>query len=516
MRLGYGLYYQLDHTSHMQRIKLPGGLMTAEQVEALAEVAERWGRGIAHVTTRQDLQIHWVPVGDIMEMYQLLLAAGITTRGACADSVRNVTGCPYAGVSPHEPFDVAPYALAIHEYFLFNPLNLTLPRKFKIAVEGCPEDCAQVPVNDIGYYAKERDGERGFGVWAGGGLGAQAHLAVPIAEFVPADDVLIWSEAIVRVQHRHAERKNRKRARMKYVVKRLGRERFRELVVEQVAVVDAERGDALRDEVRQMVSEYRVPETVAAPSVAAPARPGFERWQRTNVRPQRQPERWTVDIRVPLGDITSDELRHVARLAREHGNGTVRATNDQNLVMPSVGTTSLPALHAELEDLGLGDPDVHTITDVVSCPGMDYCSLAITRSMGVAERIRTALMRDPATGNGFAEALGLFTVKISGCPNSCGQHHVGNIGLTGHTVKEDDGTEHPYYSILAGGSVGENAGRVGVRVGRFPEAQAPGAIAALATLYEAERQPGETFPDFVVRLGRDRIVEAAEAGARAS
>jgi sulfite reductase beta subunit-like hemoprotein len=233
-----------------------------------------------------------------------------------------------------------------------------------------------------------------------------------------------------------------------------------------------------------------------------------------NVRPQRQQGRWTVDVRVPLGDITSDELRQVARLAREHGNGTVRATNDQNLVLPSVATTSLPGLHAAFEDLGLGDPDVHTITDVVSCPGMDYCSLAITRSMGVAERIRTALMRDPATGNGFAAELGAFTVKISGCPNSCGQHHVGNIGLTGHSVTEDDGSQHPYYSILAGGSVGEDAGRIGVRVGRFREEQTPGAIAALAKLYAAERAAGESFADFAERVGQGRLTETAEAGAR--
>jgi sulfite reductase beta subunit-like hemoprotein len=514
IRLGYGLYYQLDHTSHMQRIKLPGGLMTAEQVEALADVAERWGRGIAHVTTRQDLQIHWVPAADIIDLYERLLAVGITTRGACADSVRNVTGCPYAGVAPDEPFDVAPYALAVHEYFLFNPLNLTLPRKFKIAVEGCPADCAQVPINDIGFYAKERDGERGFAVWAGGGLGAQPFLAVPMVDFVPADDVLLWSEAIVRVQHRHAERKNRKRSRMKYVVKRLGKARFRALVEEQVATVEAERGDDLRREVREIAGEYRLPEGAPAPAAAAPARPGFEAWRRTNVRPQRQADRWTVDVRVPLGDITSDEMREVARIARAFGNGTVRATNDQNLVLPSVATGSLPGLHAALEDVGLGEGDVHTITDVVSCPGMDYCSLAITRSMGVAERIRTALMRDPATGNGFAAELGSFSIKISGCPNSCGQHHVGHIGLTGHSVTEGDGSERPYYSILAGGSVGEGAGRVGVRVGRFPEERTPGAIAALAKLYAAEREAGEDFARFAQRIGRDRLSAVADAGAR--
>src|SRR5437870_6010219 len=251
IRLSYGLYYQLDHTSHMQRIKIPGGLLSAEQLEGMADIADRYGRGIAHVTTRQDIQVHWIPVDGIMDMYDRLLKVGITTRGACADSVRNVTACPYAGTAPTEPFDVGPYCLAIHEYFLFNPLNLTLPRKFKIAIEGCVHDCAQGPVNDIGLYAKERDGARGFSVFAGGGLGAQPFLAKPIHDFVPAEDLLVWCEAIVRIQHRHGERKNRSRARMKYLVKRLGLEKFRAAIEAEVSRVAAERGEELRTQVRE-------------------------------------------------------------------------------------------------------------------------------------------------------------------------------------------------------------------------------------------------------------------------
>jgi sulfite reductase beta subunit-like hemoprotein len=512
VRLGYGLYYQLDHTSHMQRIKIPCGLITADQMEVLADVAARWGRGVAHVTTRQDLQIHWVPVGEIIEMYEALLAVNITTRGACADSVRNVTGCPYAGVSPHEAFDVTPYGLAIHDYFLFNPLNLTLPRKFKIAVEGCPDDCAQVPVNDIGFYAKERDGRHGFSVWAGGGLGSQALLAQLVADFVPADDALIWCEAIVRVQHRHAERKNRKRARMKYVLKRMGLEAFRAAIEEQVAAVEAERGDALREEVREALAAYVVP-AAAQPVAGVAARASFAAWARTNVRSQRQPEYKSAWVRVPLGDLTTEDMRLLATLARRFGNGTMRATNDQNVLVPWVAEASLPALHAALEDAGLGETGAGHVTDVVSCPGMDYCSLAITRSMGVAERVRSHLLADPETGNGFAAELGPFTIKISGCPNSCGQHHIGNIGLTGHVVADESGEQRPYYSIRVGGSVGEGQGAVGGLVGRFPEEQAPAVITALARFYHREREPGETFPAFVTRVGKDRVSDAASEGA---
>jgi sulfite reductase beta subunit-like hemoprotein len=514
MRLSYGLYYQLDHTSHMQRIKVPGGLLTAAQLDVLAEIADRYGRGIAHVTTRQDVQIHWVPVERIIELYDRLLEVGITTRGACADSVRNVTACPYAGVAPGEPFDVAPYCLAVHEYFLFNPLNLTLPRKFKIAVEGCEHDCAQAPVNDIGLYAKVRDGVRGFSVIAGGGLGSQPFLARPIRDFIPADDTLIWCEAVVRVQHRYGERKNRHKARMKYVVQKMGLEKFRATVEAEVARVTDERGDELRDEVRAMVGEYAMPPAATGAPARAPVA-GFEHWARTNTQAQRQASYRAAVIQLPLGDITTDQMRGVARLARDYGNGTVRTTNDQNVVVPWIAEKALSAFHAGLAELELANPDEGTIHDVVSCPGMDYCSLAITRSMGMAERIRAELMAHPATADGFAERLGRFGIKISGCPNSCGQHHVGDIGLTGHSVKVEDGTERPFYSILVGGSVGEGRARIGRRIGRFREEEAPVAIAAVARVFEGERQRGETFAAFVDRAGAPRLAKVAEDAVRA-
>src|SRR5438876_241126 len=479
IRLSYGLYYQLDRTSHMQRIKIPGGMLTAEQMEAMAEVADRYGRGIGHVTTRQDIQIHWVPIAGIIDLYERLLAAGITTRGACADSVRNVTACPYAGTAPSEPFDVSPYYIALHEYFLFNPLNLTLPRKFKIAIEGCEHDCAQAPVNDIGLYAKVRDGARGFSLHAGGGLGAQPFLAKPMCDFVPADDLLVWCEAIVRVQHRFGER-----------------------------------GAELRAQVREAVAAYRVPPPPDARRPSAQPLPEFAHWRRTNTRAQKQPGYRAAVVQVPLGDITAEQMRAVARLARAHGNGTIRTTNDQNLVLQWIPEAALPALHAELVAIELGNPDVSSINDVVSCPGMDYCSLAITRSMGMAERIHAHLGAHPESRNGFAERLGPFTVKISGCPNSCGQHHVGDIGLTGVLAKTGDGGERPFYSILVGGAVGEGKARIGKRLGRYAEEDTAAAIAALARVYERERQAGESFPAFVDRVGEKRLATiAAEAQA---
>ncbi|MBM4243986.1 MAG: nitrite/sulfite reductase [Deltaproteobacteria bacterium] len=506
IRLSYGLYYQLDHTSYMQRIKIPAGLMTADQMDTLADITDDYGRGVTHVTTRQDVQIHWVPLEKTGEMYQRLEAVGVTARGACADSVRNVTACPFAGVSPDEPFDVTPHALVIHDWFLFNPLNLTLPRKFKIAVEGCPLDCAQGTINDIGLYAQTKDGTPGFAVWAGGGLGAAPFLAVKVLDFIPAEDVLIACEAIVRIQHRSGERKLRHKARLKFLVKKLGVERFRQMVEAECERVAAERGPALRDDVRAAVAAYQAPKPGKAAEPIAP-RVGFEDWARTNAPAQRDGAYCSAVVALALGDVTADELRALAGLARQFGDGTTRATNDQNLVFQSVHRSALPAFHAALCDLRLANGGAMHLTDVVACPGSDYCSLAVTRSMGVGDRIRTHLAEAKFDG----DSLGQFHVKISGCPNSCGQHHIADIGLTGMMVKDENGAEMPHYSLLVGGAVGEGRTHIGRRLfGRFAEADAPRAIAALARHYDAQRQPGERFAEFVARVGTDQLDRVAQ------
>jgi sulfite reductase beta subunit-like hemoprotein len=509
IRLSYGLYYQLDHTSYMQRIKLPGGFLSSEQIDALAAVIDDYGRGVTHVTTRQDVQIHWVPLERVADMYERLERVGITTRGACADSVRNVTACPFAGVSADEPFDVSPYVQAIHDYFLFNPLNLTLPRKFKIAVEGCPIDCAQATINDIGLYAQKRGDRIGFSVWGGGGLGAAPFLAVQVADFIAAEDVLVWCEAIVRIQHRSGERKNRHKARLKFLVRKLGPAAFAEAVRAEVERVAAERGAELREEVREAVRSQRI-STPAPPRDPVAPQPGFAAWARTNAVSQRDPEFCAVTVTLPLGDVDTSQLRALGAIARELGDGTVRATNEQNLVLPWVRRAALPELHARLVAIELAQGEASLVTDVVACPGLDYCSLAVTRSMGVGERIRRHLVEDATD----AEAPGPFHVKISGCPNSCGQHHIGDVGLTGMMVKDESGIERPHYSLLLGGAVGEGRTRIGKRlVGRYSEDDAPRAIAALAAFYRQRRTSGERFAEFVERIGSDELDTVARRAA---
>jgi sulfite reductase beta subunit-like hemoprotein len=510
IRLSYGLYYQLDHTSHMQRIKLPAGVITAPQAECLAEITDRWGRGVLHVTTREDVQIHWVPIENVVEMYEMLHEVGITTRGACADSVRNVTGCIHAGVLPGELFDVTPYVMAVHEYFLFNPLNLTFPRKFKIAFASCAYDCVQGPINDIAYYPHVVDGKPGFHVLAGGGLGAQPFLARHLRDFLPAEDLLIMSEAIARVQHRHGERKNRSRARMKYVVKKWGEERFRQEVEAEFARVEAECGAELRQELREIVAAYVDPKPARAAGKAAEGDATYSRWRRTNTFEQKQPGYFGVDVQVPLGDLTTQQLRTLSALSTRLGNGILRASNDQNLMIPWISGADLPEVRRVLEELSLADPDALHITDVVSCPGADYCSLAMSRSMGVAAEIRHHLV----TQGDDAEPLGVFRIRISGCPNSCGQHHVGDIGLTGMTVKGADGVERPHYSFLIGGAVGEDGGAVGQRLhGKYNEIDVPKIVAALAGFYRERRQTGESFRNFAQRVGMPALAEVSHRAA---
>jgi len=495
----------------MQRIKLPGGVITAEQAEAMADIAEEYARGVLHVTTRQDIQLHWVALENVIPMYERLHAVGISTRGACADSVRNITGCFHSGLLDGEPFDVVPYVFALNEYFLFHPLNVTLPRKFKISFSSCAYDCVQGPVNDIAFYPHLRDGRPGFSVLAGGGLGAQPFLAKPVAEFVDAQDMLAIAEAIVRVQHRLGERKNRKKARMKYVVQRLGLENFRREVETTYAAVQKEMGARLRQELGELLSAY-TPRKPQHPPAELPQQADgeFARWLKTNVFHQKQAGYFGLTVQLPLGDITSEQLRRLAALSREHGAGELRASNDQNLFLPWVPGNRVEAVWRALAEMELGAADALHITDVVSCPGADYCSLAVSRSMGMAEVLRQEL----AQAGSLIGDLGVFRIRISGCPNACGQHHVGDIGLTGMSLQEADGQHRPYYSLLVGARLGEEGAAVGKRVaGRFPAPEVPKVILSIAEFYRQERRGAERFADFVDRVGVERINQIARAAA---
>jgi len=513
IRLSHGLYAQLEHTSHLQRVKVTGGVLKLAQLEAIAEIGERWGRGLLHVTTRQDIQLHWIPLEAVREIYHRLQDVGISNRGACSDSIRNITASPCAGTCTKEPFDVLPYAFALNDYFLFHPLNITLPRKFKPAFSGCPDDEAQGVLNDLAFYAKlDENGARGFRVLAGGGLGPIPRLAVPLRDFLGAQDVLGYSEAVVRIQHRYGERKNRHKARLKFLVQRMGVERFREMVEAEFVKIEAEQGEELRRELAAAVSSYQTPAPRRDAGGDAESRSdeAYRRWLRTNTEVQSQAGYRRVTATLPIGDITAAQLRRLLPLCETYGNGTVRATNDQNFVLPFIADRDVAAVYDTLALLRLAEPNALHLSDVTSCPGADYCNVAVTRSMGVAQRIRLHF----ASSQAAIERLGKFRIKISGCPNSCGQHHVGDIGLTGMMVKDPEGRERPHCAILLGGRVGERTGAVAHRLrGKFPDEVVPGVIDAVTSFFRDHRVAGEGFRDFIDRVGVDEMQRLAESAA---
>ena len=487
-----GLYAQLPHVKHMLRIKIPGGVLTADQLDAIADVTARWGRGSAHVTVRQDIQIHYLELEDSVDVATVLAKAGVTTVGACADSVRNVTASPYGGVIEDEAFDVTPHGHAITRHFLYHEMNLKLPRKFKIGISGSMRDEAQAMINDIGLFARVTDAGRGFTRLRGGRPRLHARNGASMAR--------------LRARARLAERVRGHRARV--FPRRRAQEPQEEPhevpppIARREGISAASRrraeGRARRARRRRCATrrplwlrEYSEP----APLPAEPGEPlgdgGFARWKRTNTIAQTQPGYHVVTIKLPLGDASAEQLRSIAELSRQLGNGTVRCTNQQNLVMRWVPTMKLYRLYRGLVELSLGEADALHITDVVTCPGTDYCSLAITQSMGVAARIREHLESGSTRqeADDVIAAVGRFEIKISGCPNACGQHQIGDVGMTGLMVTGKDGVERPHYSLRVGGGCGEGA-RVGARLsGSHPRGRdARGDRRDCALLPEGARQ----------------------------
>ena len=486
----------------MQRIKIPFGGLNARQVEVIAELAEEYSDGIAHVTTRQDFQLHFVHIEDTPAIMRRLAAVGITTREACGNSIRNVTACPLAGVCRDEVFDVTPYAKMTAYYLLGHPECQEFGRKFKIAFSGCKENpCALVRMHDMGAIAsvREVDGRlrRGFELYVGGGLGPVPYQAKLFTDFLPVEELLPVAVAIARIYTRYGEKKNRNTARIKFLVNKLGIEEFRRLVVEERALLAH---DPKWDEMLGQIPEYN-----EAPlkeggllQIGPPRREGFERWKEKNVYRQRQPGHATVTIALPLGDITAAQLRIVADLARKYTRETIRTTVEQNLVLRWVSEADLPALYKELELAHLAEPVAGTIVDITACPGTDTCKLGIASSRGLAAELRTRLLE---RGLERDEAAGNLHIKISGCFNSCGQHHVSDIGFYG-VSRNKNGYTVPHFQLLLGGQWEENAGAYGLAIGAVPSKLVPEAVHRITTRYLAERRPGEAFRSFIARIGK--------------
>jgi sulfite reductase beta subunit-like hemoprotein len=508
MRLNNGIYGQRQGgTNQMIRIKLPAGTITPEQLELMGDLATEYSRGWGHITTRQNIQFHFVELRRIPDLLRRLAVVGLTSREACGDTVRNVMACHLAGACPYEKMDVTPWAEAVYRHFVRNPLGQRLPRKFKVNFSGCSTDCGQAMFNDVGVVAVNReleDGtvEQGFRVYIAGGLGATPHPALALEDFTTREELLPTIEAVLRVFDQTGNRENKLRARLKWVVDQLGIEEVRRRVIklrhtlpassswpggippEVVAVGDAPAGKAVSGEVTAVGQGVRVDFRSSDP---------FARWELASVI--RGAAKGTVSAvaYAALGDITADQFRALARIQREFG-ADVRLSNRQNVVFRNLTEDQLRPLYDRLDEIGMARPGAELARDVVACPGADTCNIAVTQSRGLAKAIGEKLEDE-----GLAEVGGV-RINISGCTNSCGQHHAADIGLFG-AERRAHGQSLPGYQLLLGGHVGDEQIYFGQKALRLPAKSAPDAVAQVVRRFAGERQAGETFTAWLERSG---------------
>ncbi len=503
-RLRHGVYGQRQVGVQMQRIKIPLGMLNTRQMERLAELAEEYADGVCHITTRQDIQLHFVDINDTPNLMRRLAEVGITTREACGNVVRNVCACPQSGVCADEVFDTTPYARAMAYFLLRHPDGQNFGRKFKVAFSGCEDHpCGLALMHDIGAIAKIRDGERGFKVYLGGGLGPLPYQAKLYSEFVPAGEMLPMAQSIARVFARLGEKKNRGKARMKFLVGQLGIEEFTRLVKEEREKLPS---DSRWSSYLEEAEAFREEPLLPGSSLDGNGRsPEFVRWLGINARPQRQPGYSMVTVFLPLGDISSDQMRGLARLCRRYVRDTVRTAVEQNILVRWIPTGELPAFYDGLRELELAQTGAGSLSDITACPGTDSCKLGISSSRGLA-----ALLHEKFH-NGLGDLADRkdLKVKISGCFNSCGQHHIADIGFFG-SVQRKGSHVAPVFQVLLGGRTDGNAAAYGLAVTKVPAQNAPAVIQKLTDLYTRERTDAEKFSDFVRRLGKARIKEELE------
>jgi sulfite reductase beta subunit-like hemoprotein len=508
-RLKQGVYGQRQADVQMVRVKLPFGGITPEQMETFADVIERWvplNKG--HITTRQNIQMHHVPLRDAAALIREISDAGLSSREGCGNTVRNVTADPWAGVCHDETFDPTPYAGAYVRYFVRHPTTQLMPRKVKTAFTGSDTDRALTGIHDVAFIARERDGVRGFEMRIGGGTSIMPRIAPTLIDFVRADDgeYLKYTEAVLRIFDRQDWlRANRARARLKVMVDKIGIEAMREQVEEELqGDWVAERDFSLDDRLFLHDEESGAPE----PPVAAGSPNGdlteFLRFQAANVEPQRQAGFSAVQVKVPRGDLTPEQFRGLAELMREFSGGYARTTVHQNLVLRWVRDEAVYDVWNRLNELDLGEAGADEVNDVVSCPGTDSCKLGITSSMGlnraVSERIEAMNITDPLTRG--------IHIKMSGCPNGCSQHHIGNIGFYGASIKVGEHTIPAYVAHIGGNyEGGEIVYGTRLKV-RLAAKRVPEAVERWIRKYEAEREEGEVFNAYVARVGTKEFEDA--------
>ncbi len=488
----------------MCRIKIPMGVVSNAQLECLADLAEEYSDSILHVTTRQDIQLHFLHIDNAPDLMRRLAAVGITTREACGNSVRNITACQYAGACGEAAFDVTPYARAA-TYFLLGHKDIQdFGRKFKIAFSGCkPNPCGMAMFHDVGCIAvtKDVDGEtkRGFEFYVGGGLGAVPFKAQLLDSFVPEEELLPLCQAVCRVFSRLGERKNRARARLKFVVKKLGIEEFRRIVVEERKIIPEDQRWS------RYLADLSVTDDVPLKPAEALVEEGafsedFLFWRKHNLWRQPQKNYVTATVRLPLGDMSALQARALVDIAREFTGDTIRFTVEQNAVVRYISEADLPAFYEALQRADLASPGASTIADIVSCPGTDTCKLGISASRGLAgeleKKFAKKLYTDPEVEK--------LHIKASGCFNSCSQHHVADLGFLG-VSRMVDGRRVAHFQLVLGGEWQNNGGAYGLAIGAYPSKRIPEVIDRVLAFWAQEREDGEALKAFVIRVGRGKI-----------
>jgi len=498
LRLARGIYGQRQSGVQMIRIKLPLGRVTTKQLRRIADISDEYASSNLHATTRQDIQIHFVSLDKTPELWAKLEKDDITTREACGNTVRNITASPTAGIDTKEVFDVTPYAYEMFQYFLRNPICQEMGRKFKIAFSNNEDDTAYAFIHDLGFIPKIVDGNRGFKVVIGGGLGANPLLALTAYEFLPEDQIIPFSEGVIRVFDRYGERTRRMKARFKFLMEDIGLERVMELVEEE--------RKALKYKTYKIntgiVPDPILPALVEYPAVKIADEAKYEQWFKTNVINQKQEGFHGVYVRVQLGNLSSDKSRQFADVVDRYASNEMRITVNQGYLLRFVRPEALRSLYVALDALGLAEPGFDSVAYITACPGTDSCALGISSSYGIAVALEKVIKEE------YPDLIynNDIKIKISGCPNSCGQHGLASIGLHGSTIKDKSGKVLPALVVLLGGGKLKNGeGIISDKIIKLPSKRGPAALRILLDDYAANSTQGEYYHDYFVRLGRNHF-----------
>ncbi|MER3318824.1 MAG: HEPN domain-containing protein [Allomuricauda sp.] len=493
LRLARGVYGQRQQGVQMIRIKLPYGKVSSNQLLRIADVSDEYSRGRLHITTRQDIQIHYVDLERTPELWAQLEKDQVTLREACGNTVRNVTASETAGIDVDEPFDVSPYAQAVFEYFLRNPIGQEMGRKFKVSFSASDADTGLSYMHDLGFIAKEKDGDRGFKVMLAGGLGSQPRHADELYSFLPTDKIIPMMEGVIRVFDRYGERKSRAKARMKFLLKDIGLDGFKQLLEEeQTAIPHQTYPINIENYPAVNVAEVETPE------VSIEDQNAFEEWKSTNLVPQKQEGYVAIGIKVLLGDFYTDKARDLAKLVQAYAAGEIRLSLRQNILIPYVKQELVPFFYQELKKLGFAEVGYNKALDITACPGTDTCNLGIASSTGIADELEKVIKAEYPQYIKNPDVV----IKISGCMNACGQHNMAHIGFQGMSVRTKDKLVAPALQVLlGGGNYGDGRARFADKVAKIPSKRGPQALRLILDDFEANGN-GASFTDYYEEQGQ--------------